>query len=119
MFALTLRDELETITVLAPGWTTSTDDDGNPIRVAASNTTVADVDIHPASGSMDRIPEAIRAQISYVAYVDLSDGAAAKRAALKTGRTIQRSSGEQAVIRHVADWSTHLVLALETTQGAE
>jgi hypothetical protein len=99
----------ETITVVSPGFTTGTDANNNPIRVAAANTTVAEVLIEPVSGTSRLLPEAIRNEASYQATVPAS---AAARAALVAGRTITRANGDTLKLLWMGDYGGHLVIAL-------
>jgi hypothetical protein len=109
-FSRQLSGELETITVNAPGFTTDTDADGNPTRVAVADVELAEVDIQPVSGSKSLLPEAVRISADYQAFAQAT---AAARAALVAGRQITRGTGAVLTITYVADHGTHLVLALK------
>ena len=112
-FARTLSDELQTITVLDPGTETYTDTDDIVKERAKTAVTVANVDVQPVSGTSRLLPEGVRAESSHQAYVDLSESAAAKRAALAAGRHIQTAGGVKLKVLWVGDYSTHLVVALQ------
>ncbi len=116
-FARGFAERLETITVKSPGFVAGVDADGNPVRVAAEDVVVADVDIQPTSGASRLLPEAVRNEATYQAFVDLANDAAVKRAAVVAGRVIERATGQQLTITWVGDWETHLVVALATTGG--
>ena len=105
-FAQSLPGELETVTVVAPGYEAGSDADGNPIRVAAAAVTIANVDIQPTSGSSELLPEAVRNEAEYQAF------ASADAEALLAGRRIERSDGTLLTISYVARHGTHTVLAL-------
>ena len=111
-FAKMFSDRLETVTVTDPGTEVYEDADGINKERALDAVSITNVDIQPSSGSSRLLPEAVRNEATYQAFVDLSSGAAAKRAALVAGRTIQRASGVKLKITWVGDWDTHLVLAL-------
>ena len=111
-FTLSLAEALETITVLDPGTEVYTDTDGIEKERALAAVTIDHVAISPASGNSRLLPEGVRNTATYQAFVDLSVDAAAKRAALVAGRSIQRASGAKLKITWAGDWSTHLVLAL-------
>ncbi len=112
-FTLSQGGDLETISVTNPGTENYTDADGIVKERALTAVSVADVDVQPASGYSRLLPEGVRNTAEYVAYVDLSASAAAKRAALVAGRTILRADASTKMkITWVGDWSTHIVLAL-------
>jgi len=110
MFARGFGSECETLTVASTGFTTGTDSNGNPTRVAAASTTVADVLVQPISGNSRLLPEAVRLDATYQATVPAS---AAARAALVPQRTITRASGETLILTWVGDYGDHLALALK------
>lgn len=112
-FTKSLDGDLETITVTNPGTENYTDADGIVKERALTAVSVADVDIQPASGSSRLLPEGVRNEATYQAFVDLAGDAVAKRAALVAGRSILRADGTTKLrILWVGDWSTHMVLAL-------
>jgi hypothetical protein len=110
MFARGFADLEETITVVSPGFTTSTDANGNPIRVAAANTTVANVLVQPVTGNSRLLPEAIRNEATYQATVPAD---ATARAALVAGRDVTRAGGEKLTLLWVGDFGAHLAIALK------
>lgn len=111
-FTQSVSGDLETCSVLDPGTETYVDADGITKERALDPVSVTNVDLQPASGRTSLMPEGVRSEAEQVAYVDLSSNAAAKRAALLAGRTIQDASGNEYVIGWVGDWTTHIVLAL-------
>jgi len=107
-----MSGDLETISVVNPGTETYTGEDGIMRERALTAVSVTNVDIQPASGRSSLLPEGVRVEAEHVAYVDLSSNAAAKRAALVAGRTIQDAGSNEYTVTWVGDWGPHLVLAL-------
>jgi len=99
---LDATDSIETVTV--EGREGYTDADGEE-KVRWGDIATIEMNIQPIYGLIKALPPAIQAAADYVAYSEVS-------AYLVAGGQIRRSTGTTLLIKHVANWNSHMVVAL-------
>lgn len=106
--------DTETLTIIAPGFTTTVDPVTGVTRaVPNASVQVSGVDVQPAAGGGNLVPEAFKESASFTAFVDcLGADAATLRGYFTAGRIVERANGDRFTVLHVADWGFHLTLVL-------